>query len=217
MHHTNQNMHRWRLLLLAWPVAIIVVSGLMYAAVQHHETLPVYGQVEGWNASPADTQQVSHYTFINPRHQRVSFKRFPGKILVVNFFFTRCPNVCPRMMHDLTDVVQHFTTDDRVQFISLTVDPEYDTPERLQHYASAMQLPTQHWELLTGDKAKIYRAAVVGFHVSASSGNGDVPDFIHTDKIMLVDTEGRIRGYYSGIVKREMDLLVQDIKKLEHE
>jgi protein SCO1/2 len=217
MEQTNHTSRRWKLLLLAWPVAIIVVSGMMYAVVQHHETLPVYGQIEAWNTSSADTQQVSHYTFINLQHQPVSFKSFLGKILVVNFFFTRCPNVCPRMMHDLTDVVQQFTTDDRVQFISLTVDPQYDTPERLQHYASAMQLPIQHWELLTGDKTKIYRAAVVGFHVSASSGNGDVPDFIHTDKIMLVDTRGRIRGYYSGIVKREMDLLKQDIKKLEYE
>ncbi|MBX5439426.1 MAG: SCO family protein [Thermoflavifilum sp.] len=217
MNQPNRHLHRWKMLLLAWPIAIVAVSLMIYAVVQHQEALPVYGQLEGWNAPASDTQYVSHYVFVNPQHQAISFRSFPGKILVVNFFFTRCPNVCPRMMHELTNVVEQFTNDDRVQFISLTVDPDYDTPEQLQHYASAMDLPTQHWSLLTGDKRLIYRAAVVGFHVSASPGNGNIPDFIHTDKIMLVDTRGRIRGYYSGIVKREMNLLIQDIKKLEHE
>ncbi|SFV27312.1 SCO family protein [Thermoflavifilum thermophilum] len=217
MHQSNKHMHRWKWVLMAWPIAIILVSGMIYAVVQHRETLPVYGQLEEWNTSSVDTQFVSHYVFVDQQRQPVSLKSFPDKVLVVNFFFTRCPNVCPRMMHDLAEVVEQFKADDRVQFISLSVDPEYDTPEQLQHYASSLNLPTRHWALLTGDKGHIYRAAVVGFHVSASSGDGNIPDFIHTDKIMLVDPDGRIRGYYSGIVKREMDLLTQDIKKLEHE
>ncbi|MCL6525025.1 MAG: SCO family protein [Thermoflavifilum sp.] len=208
---------RMKWLMLGWPFLILALSVMIYAVVNEKQPLPDYGQVEGWNSPASDTQFVSHYLFINTHGQLVSLKSYPSKILVVNFFFSRCPDVCPRMMADLNDVVQQFAHDDRVHFLSFTVDPTYDTPDRLAHYASAMNLHIQHWDLLTGNKQQIYRTAVVGFRVDASSGNGQVPEFIHTDKIMLVDAQGNIRGYYSGIVKREMQLLVDDIKKLEHE
>jgi protein SCO1 len=199
-----------------WLALVIVIPMLAYVYVNSHAKLEVYNQLEGWN-NPNDTLLLSNYSFIDQQSKDISLKSFPGKILVVNFFFSRCPGQCPKMMSGLKRVSKSFKDDNRVHFLSFTVDPEHDTPQKLEVYAEGLNINPDQWDLLTGDKRKIYRTARNGFHVDASQGNGGPQDFIHSDKIMLVDTNGNVRGYYSGIVTSEVNKLMTDVKKLENE
>jgi protein SCO1/2 len=199
-----------------WLPTIILVPSIIYLLVNRYEPLKVYNQIEGWTR-PGDTALISNYLFTDQQERQVSLRSFPGKIEVVNFFFSRCPGVCPKMMSGLGRVTDKYAQDARVHFLSFSVDPKYDSPSRLAHYAEALGVDAKQWQLLTGDKRKIYRMARTGFHVDASEGDGGPDNFIHSDKIILVDNEGRIRGYYSGIVPSEMDKLINDIKKLQHE
>ena len=96
-------------------------------------------------------------------------------------------------------------------------DPERDNPERLRSYVNKFSINTNNWQLLTGTKTEIYRLARNGFMIVATDGDGGPEDFIHSEKLVLIDKQRRIRGYYNGTNSAEVNNLINDIKKLQHE
>jgi protein SCO1/2 len=139
-----------------------------------------------------------------------------GKITVVDFFFTSCPSICPIMSKEMERVDDAFRSEPSVQIYSISVDPEYDSPEVLAAYAKEHAATPGKWHFLTGDKSKIYNLARCGFILPTLDGMGVAEDFVHSDKFVLVDEEGRIRGYYSGTNRDEVDRLILEIKILLH-
>jgi len=121
------------------------------------------------------------------------------------------------MTSNLKLVQDAFKNDDNVVIISFTVDPETDTAGRLKWYANHFSINTSKWNLLTGDKKDIYKLARESFYVSAGDGDGGPDDFIHSDKLVLIDKQKQIRGYYTGTEKNDVEKLIHDIKKLENE
>lgn len=113
--------------------------------------------------------------------------------------------------------IQDFYKDSpEVHFVSYTVDPEYDTPEVLKAYAESYQADPKRWYFLSGDKEQIYHLAYHGYKVSALDESEKVtPDFLHSTMFMLVDKEGRIRGYYEATNPEDVDKLILEIKILQ--
>ena len=146
-----------------------------------------------------------------------SMGNWKGNVSVVNFFFTHCPVVCPKMMKNMSDVEKALRGEKGLVFTSFSVDPEHDSASQLQHFANLFGIQYNNWKLVTGEKPVIYKLARNGFKLVASEGDGGPLDFIHSDKIVLLDRQQHIRGFYTGTEKEETDQLLHDIKKLLHE
>src|SRR5215203_5691949 len=143
----------------------------------------------------------------------VTQEKWKNKIVVADFFFTHCPVVCPKMTANLRTVQQAFTDDSNILIQSFTVDPERDSVERLAFYASQFRIRGRSWSLLTGDKSDIYRLARKSFKIVATDGDGGPDDFIHSDRLVLIDANKKIRGFYDGTSASETKQLIMDISK----
>ncbi|GAB3501229.1 hypothetical protein GCM10027341_27800 [Spirosoma knui] len=141
-----------------------------------------------------------------------------GKIYVADFFFTRCVSICPKLSSQLTRVQNIFRNNPDIILLSHSVDPEHDQPAQLKAYAQKYEAIPNKWYFLTGPKANIYDLAMHGYYlpaVDAGVKDGD-PDetFIHSEKLVLVDKEGIVRGFYDGTDKEDVDRLVLEIRVL---
>ena len=161
---------------------------------------------------------VPDFSFTNQDGKAVTGQSVKGKIYVADFFFTRCPGICKQMSSQLTRVQETFVDNPNVRIVSFSVDPDHDTVEALQEYATRYSVKAPAWQLLTGDKAQIYKLAKSGYFVTAKEdkpGAANIEDqFVHTDKFVLVDKQGRIRGYYNGTNRKDVDRLMVEIKIL---
>jgi len=142
--------------------------------------------------------------------ERVSLHDLPGKIVVVDFFFTHCPSFCPTLTRNMAELQRIFHTNDSiVQFISFSVDPERDSVPVLKAYADRFGVQHNNWWMLTGSKDTIYNMAEQDFKVAAvDSGHNN---FVHTDRMVLLDKDRLIRGYYNGEDTTDMARLGNDI------
>lgn len=157
---------------------------------------------------------IPDFSFKNQEGSIVGRDRMDGKITIVDFFFTSCPSICPQMSREMERVNDMFRDQESVQIMSFSIDPEYDTPAVLKAYAAEHRGVAGKWDFLTGDKAAIYQLARCGFVIPTLDGFGIPDDFVHSDKFILVDQLGRIRGYYSGTSREDVDLLILETKIL---
>ena len=160
---------------------------------------------------------IPEFTFLNQDSIEVKSNNYEGKIWVANYFFTSCPTICPAMMRNMQLIQETYLDDDEIQIASFTVDPKRDTPSRFTKYADNINAISSKWQLLTGDKKDLYRLARRGFLISATEGDGGPTDFIHSENFVLIDKEGRIRFYYDGTDKDQVEQLIKDISKLKRE
>lgn len=139
-------------------------------------------------------------------------KDLADKIVVVNFFFTTCPTICPKLTQHVKMLQQAFKKNDTtVHLVSITVDPERDSFPALRDYSERYDVDHDHWWMMTGERAEIYNYARNELHVVMSEGGQGVEDFIHTQKLVLLDKERHIRGYYDGLDTAELRRCADDI------
>jgi protein SCO1/2 len=178
-----------------------------------------------WNESEMDTvfQTIPDFRLTDESGKVFSAKSLQGKIYVTSFFFTRCGTICPKITSQLSRVQDTFLGDPEVQLLSISVDPKFDQPEKLATYAKRFDANKGQWHFLTGEKKMIYPLVLKGFHVplaDASEYDAAIknPDetFIHSERLVLVDKEGIIRGFYDGTDKKEVDRLLVEIKVLKN-
>ena len=191
--------------------AVVLLPMSVFALVKWYEhsftKLPVLG---------VDNHTISDFELVNQYGATTSLHDWEGKITVNNFFFTHCPSICPKMVRNLKNVQQLLGRDSELLINSFTVDPERDSVAQLKAYASRMDI-NNNWQLITGDKKEIYKLARKSFLVVATDGDGGPNDFIHSEMLVLVDKQKRIRGFYSGTDGDDMKNLLRDIKRLERE
>ncbi|MDB5252613.1 MAG: hypothetical protein JWP27_1782 [Flaviaesturariibacter sp.] len=193
-----------------WFVAVVVLLPVLSFGVvrwteQRYKKLPVF----------YDGVPIASFRLKDQSGNIVTEKSWNGKIVVAHYFFTHCPAVCPRMIYQLKRV-QAYAAAPNLLLASFTVDPERDSTGRLRSYASQSAIGGS-WQLLTGDKPQLYRLARKSFRIDATDGDGGPGDFIHSDKLVLIDTNGRIRGYYDGTDEASVNNLVEAIGKLADE
>ena len=174
--------------------------------IQSMPTLPVLGQIPSMNLTDQNLRKIDLADLEN-------------KVWIADFIFTRCAGPCPLMSSHMSLLQGEFQKQPRVQLVSFTVDPEYDTPEVLLNYSERYEANPEKWLFLTGEKKDIFELSQKYFHLGAS----DIPeeakkDFnqhvLHSTKFVLVDGAGRIRGYYDSTLRDQLDQLIRDVNTL---
>ena len=157
---------------------------------------------------------VSNMVFTNQFGKKVSFSDLKGKIIVLDFFFTRCPTICPKLAKAMKRLQNSFiNTDSIVQFISVTVDPLHDSVTQLRKWAEKYDVNPDNWLLLTGNRDSIYHFAINEIKANIADVNVDTA-FIHTEDFFLLDKERIVRGWYNGFDSIAQKKLVRDIPLL---
>lgn len=160
--------------------------------------------------------QIADFCFIDQNGVKVSQKNIEGKIHVANFVFTSCGSICPVMTKNLKILSNQFKNDKKVIILSYSVTPWIDDVKRLAAYTKANKISNPNWHFLTGSKAAIYTLARKSYFAEEDLGfTKDSTDFLHTEHILLVDNNKRIRGVYNGTLQLEVEQLIKDIKSLE--
>lgn len=163
----------------------------------------------------ADIHQVGAFAFCDQSGQTITNADVAGKIHVANFFFTSCPSVCPKMTGNLLAVQEAFASDDGVVMLSYSVQPSVDTVEVLAAYARKHGIDGARWHLLTGDHDQIYALARESYFVEKGVGVAKPRDaFLHTENVVLVDREGRLRGIYNATLPADVARLIADVRLL---
>lgn len=200
-------------------VILVIVSCTPGTRENSMESLPKLGRFEinEDTNSKSDTlyHKVSDFKFISQLGDTVSLKSFEDDIFVADFFFTTCPDICPKMTAQMNRVYDEFESDDEIRFLSHTIDPKHDSAEVLFDYAERLEVDHNKWVMVTGDKSKIYKQGQVSYMASIS----DDPEMglTHSGRFFLVDKERHIRGAYDGTNEIEVNDLIRDIKRLKNE
>ena len=159
---------------------------------------------------------VQPFAFTNQDGQTVTEKDFQGKVTVVNFFFTSCRSVCPRMNNNLRPAYEAFRNEPDFVLLSYTCDPERDSASRLKHYADSMGVDTKKWIFLTGRKDSLYSMARHSYKIDDPKNyvQNINDDFLHTQFVALVNRKGEVVNIYDGLKPSELDQMQLEIKKL---
>jgi protein SCO1 len=153
---------------------------------------------------------IPDFTLTNQLGQSVSLHDLQGKIVVADFFFTHCPSFCPTLTRNMRHLQEMFHTNDSiVHFVSFSVDPERDSVPVLKAYADLFGVQHHNWWMLTGNRDTIYNLIERDFRLAAvDSGHNN---FVHTDRMVLLDRDRYVRGYYNGQDTADLARLANDI------
>ncbi|WP_298341590.1 SCO family protein [uncultured Algibacter sp.] len=182
-------------------------------------------------------RKVPAFSFINQNGKTITNKDYEGKVYVIEFFFTTCPTICPRMNRNLIQIQKEFEGFEDFGVASFTINPQHDTSEVLKAYADQYGVTNPNWHLMTGDKDAIYKLSNEGFYIYAAANDDVEGGFEHSGNFALIDKNGFIRSrvvngnpiiYYNGITSEsekidedgkaeEISALKADIKKLLNE
>jgi len=160
---------------------------------------------------------IGDFTLTERSGKEVTKQDLLGEPWVVGFVFTRCAGPCPKVTSQMKTLESQIG--DRAKLVTMTVDPDYDTPEILTRYADAFDADKDRWLFLTGDKETMYRYIEKNFRMPVQEmlGEDRKPGFevLHTTNLLLVDSKGVVRGKYNALMPEEMAKLKLDLKKLE--
>ena len=181
-------------------------------------TLPFYDSVD---FTPRWTESVDHeigeFALITQAGERITRADLHGRLHVASFIFTSCNVICPTLVTQLSKVQDAVAHHDDVLLVSYSVAPRYDSVEVLRTFGEERGIDPDHWKLVTGDEQTIYRLARDSYF--ADDGRLDEVSksselFLHTEKVLLVDRNGRLRGVYNGSLSFEVEKLIADIELL---
>jgi len=157
---------------------------------------------------------VSNFELINQNGKIITQEDYKNKIYVADFFFTRCPSICPIMTKNIGKLQKEFLNNNEVKFLSLSVTPDIDSVSVLRQYATDNGVIDTKWNITTGNKKHIYELARKSYFAVVEKGDGGLQDFIHTPNFILVDKKKQIRGIYDGTDDDQILQLIDDIKYL---
>jgi protein SCO1/2 len=192
------------------------------------QSLPYFGEFDiELRTLPDGTQKpdtlyypIPKFSFVNQDSTIITRENYEGYITLVDFFFTDCPTICPIMsaqMARLQDKFQKENQNQPIRFLSFSVKPEADTPEKLKAYSQRIGADLTRWNFLTGKASDIYDLAQEGFLLTAFPSDTAQGGIFHTDKVTLLDKTMRMRGYYDGTSTQSMDKLFLDAITLSKE
>jgi protein SCO1/2 len=161
---------------------------------------------------------IADFSFTNQNGKIITQKDYEGKIYVADFFFTTCQTICPIMTTNMTEVQKAFSNNPNVMILSHTVTPEIDSVPVLKKYALKQGVNDSKWNMVTGDKKDIYYIARKSYLAVKTGKPEEMYDMVHTENFVLVDTKRRVRGFYDGTKKEDVQRLIEDINwLLEHD
>lgn len=184
-----------------------------------------------------EAKKVPSFSFTNQDGKTITNQNYLGKVYVVEFFFTTCPTICPKMNDNLVQIQNAFKGIDNFGIASFSINPEHDTIQVLKDYAEQYGISNPNWHLMTGTEEDIYKLANQGFNLYTAREEEVEGGFEHSGNFALIDKNGFIRSriingnpviYYNGIIseaekidddgqEQQITMLKEDIKKLLNE
>ena len=164
------------------------------------------------------------FELINQDNKKITNETYKGKVYVLEFFFSTCPTICPKMNESMLVLEKNFFGNPNFGIVSITIDPAHDTPQVLKEHANLLGVKSSNWNFLTGDKAYIFNLANKGFNLYAGENKKVAGGFEHSGLFALIDKNGNIRCrnddfgnpilYYDGLDKKGVRNIQQDINIL---
>ncbi|PRX57607.1 SCO family protein [Flagellimonas meridianipacifica] len=199
---------------------ILLFLFLVLAGCQNYESkeigmLPILGET---SVHPVTGEtiyyQAPEFTLTSQYANLYSSDELEGKIHVVDFFFTSCPSICPKMTRHLQEVQNHFKNDHRIQILSYSIDGMNDTPEVLNAYSNSYEVDGNQWKLLTGEPGEVFELSK-GYKVMAYDDDFmGQRNLVHDGTFVLLDDKRRIRGYYNGLELEDTQRMISDMELL---
>ncbi len=169
-------------------------------------------------AAAPTMHRVQSFSLVDQRGRVVTEREISGHITVVHFFYATCGRVCPRTQSSLARWLRAMPSDNRIQVLSHTVQPERDSVAALAEYAIMHEIVDARWRLLTGPRSTIESLAATSYFVNLTDGRSyGSTDLQHTETLSLIDQQGRIRGIYNGTLQLDMERMADDARLLLHE
>ena len=167
-----------------------------------------------WRKKLPLLNDVKEFAFVSQNGDTITNRQVAGRVQVVEFFFTTCKGICPKMNNNMLALSKEFAKEEDFLILSHTVDPDTDSVPRLKRYADSLGTDANHWIFLTGTKEKLYEAARKSYLLDDQKNEtAAIEDqFIHTQLFALVDRNGGVRGIYDGLNKEELEKLRRDIR-----
>ncbi|HEX6914798.1 MAG TPA: SCO family protein [Chitinophagaceae bacterium] len=178
------------------------------------------GVKDGKRFSDTVWHRTANFRLVNQFGDTVELYDLQNKIAVVDFIFTRCPSICPPMTKNMRKLQSSFATHKAgrqvidssiVQFISISIDPERDSPRALKAFADRFGVNHDNWWFLTGNKQEIYDFALNEMKLGLVDGEGVDTAFIHTPRFVVLDKNFLVRGYYDGLDSTALGQLAHDV------
>jgi len=187
---------------------VVLVAGFLFF---------VFAGNDNWKSKPAIISYVKPFSFTTQEGKQFSDQNHMGKVSVVEYFFTTCKGICPKMNVNMRKIYEEFRSEPNFQVVGITSMPEVDSVGRMKRYGDSLGLDPKNWILLTGRKDSLYETARVSFLLDdPKNAVENINDqFIHTQFFALVDKNGQVRGQiYDGLKNEEIERLRRDIRKL---
>lgn len=216
---------KYKLFFIGLFVFSVVTIALFYNALKPEKQLPIFNPADVNPELVDSTVQhvgkyhtIADFSFTNQNGKTITQKDYEGKIYVADFFFTTCQTICPIMTTNMTEVQKAFSKNPKVMILSHTVTPEIDSVPVLKQYALKQNVDDSKWNMVTGDKKDIYYIARKSYLAVKTGKPEEMYDMVHTENFVLVDTKRRVRGFYDGTKKEDVQRLIEDINwLLEHD
>ncbi len=203
-------------------IGLIIISSCEGAKKKYE--LPILGRMQvkdtvinGEKVKDTIYHTIADFQFVDQDSNFVTNETFDGQVYVADFFFTTCPTICPKMKQQMLRVYSAYKNNPEVGILSHTIDPKHDTVAVLHDFADKLGVETNKWHFVTGDQDEIYDLGEESYMIVAAEDNEN-PEisggYIHSGAFLLVDQERRIRGVYDGTRPEQVDILINDIKRL---
>jgi protein SCO1 len=205
-------------------LSFVVTLFLIISCQNEPKKLPILGDreaveknVDGKIVVDTAYHSISDFKFVSQYGDTITQDFVRGKIYLVDFFFTSCPTICPRVKKNMLKVYESIKNDPNVVILSHTIDPRRDDVATIKNYADKLHLNGKQWLFLTGDRDALYKSAGE-YLIAAQEEETAEGGFTHSGNVMLIDENRHIRGFYNGMEEAQMtgDLL-RDLAILKNE
>lgn len=203
--------------LSAWAVALTALGLTTFLAIANPaDALPFYSSADFTPSWRGTTHRVADFSLVRQTGASFTNRDLRGRVHLASFIYTRCSGVCPALVASLRRV-DRAVQDDRFRIVSYSVTPDLDPPAVLADFGKERGINPARWILATGEKAEIFRLARESYFASdevMSKTLADPNAFLHTEKLILVDAKGQIRGVYDGTLPSDVDHAIADARLL---
>lgn len=214
-------LKRFKTLLIVLSILSVVIITLFYFVLKPVKSLPIYTPsmvnpelVDTTIQHIANEHFISDFSFTNQNGKTITQKDYEGKIYVADFFFTTCPSICPIMADNMVWLQDQIKDNPEIMLLSHSVTPDIDSVPVLKAYAERKGVIDAKWNLVTGDKKDIYYIARKSYLAVKTGKPEEMYDMVHTENFVLIDKKRRVRGFYDGTKREEVEKLLEDIKYL---
>ena len=210
-------------------IALILAAGVAVAALfvvdgmrqrQRSDAEPFRGGSGNGAQQTLEPRELREFNLIDQQGQPFASKEMKGKVWVVSFFFTKCPTVCPQVLAQTAEMQKRLSTTPQwkdIRFVSITVDPQHDTPAVLDERAKLWNADPKHWIFLTGSKDAIWSltSARDGFQLAVGDGvPGDKMSIAHSSRFVLINQQHQVVGYFDALDEAKREELVGEMMRL---